>query len=349
MSKISIKPSSTGTGTFTIEAPNSNYNRNFMLPDESGVVITNNRQLSFRNKIINGNFDIWQRGTSQTSAGYGSADRWNCFSIGSTKTASRQEFVVGQTEVPGNPRYFMRHVVNSVPGAGNYTIMLQRIESVHTFAGKTLTVSFWAKADSNKSIAVNFQQDFGTGGSPSPITLVIVPQKVALTTVWTKHVLSIAVPSIVDKTLGTDGNDYLQLNFWFEAGANFADRTDSLGQQSGTFDIAQVQVEGGEIATPFEERHIADELALCQRYYEKGYFQMSSADVAPNGATYGYIKFCAAKRTTSTVLLNNIYLVNSISPGIEAVLQDGAYVNAAATTANTLQRCALQWTADSEL
>jgi hypothetical protein len=72
---------------------------------------------SNRNKIINGNFDIWQRGTNQTANGYGSADRWACTSIGTTKSISRQGFAPGQTEVPGNPKYFMRHVVSSVADA----------------------------------------------------------------------------------------------------------------------------------------------------------------------------------------------------------------------------------------
>lgn len=74
---------------------------------------TKARQLSsvpgtFRNKIINGDFDIWQRGVSQTSSGYGSADRWRNTHAGSTKTTSRQAFTFGQTDVPGNPTYYMR-------------------------------------------------------------------------------------------------------------------------------------------------------------------------------------------------------------------------------------------------
>ena len=70
--------------------------------------------MMFRNKLINGNFEIWQRATSQTSAGYGSADRWDNTHIGSTKTASRQSFTNGQTDVPGNPKYFHRTVVTSL-------------------------------------------------------------------------------------------------------------------------------------------------------------------------------------------------------------------------------------------
>src|SRR5210317_2630812 len=106
---------------------------------------------TFRNKIINGNFDIWQRGTSQTSNGYGSADRWESFHSGSTKTASQQAFTVGQTDVPSNPKYYLRHVVSSVAGSGNRVLVNQKIEGVSTLAGQTVTLSFWAKADSNKS------------------------------------------------------------------------------------------------------------------------------------------------------------------------------------------------------
>jgi hypothetical protein len=57
------------------------------------------------------------------------------------------------------------------------------------------------------------------------------------------------------------------LNIWFDAGSDYNSRTDSLGQQSGTFDIAQVQVEPGAVATAFERRPIGMELALCQRYF----------------------------------------------------------------------------------
>ena len=76
---------------------------------------------------------------------------------------------------------------------------------------------------------------------------------------------------------------------------------------------------------------------------------MSSADVAPSGATFGYIKFCTAKRTMATAQLTNIHLFNSLSPVIEGTLWDGMYVNASAVEAGTLQRCILKWTADAEL
>ena len=224
-----------------------------------------------KNAIINGNFDIWQRATSQTASGYGSADRWFSSSSGSTKVASRQAYTLGQTDVPNNPKYYSRTVVTSVAGVGNLVIKIQRIEGVETFAGTTATLSFWAKADANKNIAVELTQSFGTGGTnPVPSTGIntIGVTTVALTTSWVKHTVSVAVPSISGKVLGTDGNDYLQLLIWLDAGSNYNSRTNSLGQQSGTFEFSQVQMEAGSVATTFEPRSVGEEFALCQRYYQ---------------------------------------------------------------------------------
>jgi hypothetical protein len=92
--------------------------------------------------------------------------------------------------------------------------------------------------------------------------------KVGLTSSWQKITQTVTVPSISGKTIGSDNNNRLSLSIWFDAGSNFNSRTDSLGQQSGTFDIAQVQVEAGPVATPFERRPIGTELALCQRYFQ---------------------------------------------------------------------------------
>jgi hypothetical protein len=226
------------------------------------AIIGNAGPVSLRNKIINGGFDVWQYGTSQTGNGYGSDDRWFNGNSGSTKTHSQQAFALGQTDVPGNPLYFSRTVVTSAAGAANFVQKAQKIEEVRTLSGRKATLSFWAKADAAKNIAVEIVQEFGTNGS-APVTG-IGSALYALTTVWKKFTVTVDIPSIAGKTVGAGNN--LRLNFWFDAGSDFNTRTASLGHQSGTFDIAQVQIEEGTVATLFAGRHIQKELALCQRY-----------------------------------------------------------------------------------
>jgi hypothetical protein len=165
--------------------------------------------------------------------------------------------------------YWARNVVATVAGAANYVFTTQYIEDVRTFAGQQITISYWAKADAAKPIAIELVQSFGTGGSPSTAVNTFVA-KPTLTTSWARYSHTITVPSISGKTLGTGANSsYLAVSFWFDAGSNFNSRTNTLGQQSGTFDIAQVQVEAGPVATAFEQRPVGTELALCQRYYYK--------------------------------------------------------------------------------
>ena len=110
--------------------------------------------LSFRNKFINGNFDIWQRGTSQNSIGFESADRWSMYHNVADLTLSREEFDIDQTNVPGHPKYYLRGtVVGSSDDASGQAAFTQKIEDVQTFSNQTVTLSFWAKADSNKNIS----------------------------------------------------------------------------------------------------------------------------------------------------------------------------------------------------
>ena len=126
----------------------------------------------FRNKIINGNFDIWQRGTSQTTSGWGSVDRWrlNLVSSGDA-TLSQQSFDVGQTEVPGNPWYYVRVESTTNSSSEEKISIRQSIEDVGTLAGQTATLSFWAKADSNKNISTEFFQIFKKESQNKPVSI----------------------------------------------------------------------------------------------------------------------------------------------------------------------------------
>jgi len=223
------------------------------------------------NYYINGNFDIWQRGITSSLTGYLS-DRWKDGGSGVTKTSSRETFSLGQTDVPNNPKYYHRTII-TVAGvaAGDNTNFHQRVEGVKVLADETITASFWVKADSSKNMAVDFTQYFGTGGSPSTTNHGIGVTTLNLTTSWQKITITVSVPSISGKTLGTDGNDYFRMMLWYDAGSTYDARTNSLGHQTGTFDVAQFKIEKGSIATSFENRPIAEELALCQRFFEKSY------------------------------------------------------------------------------
>jgi len=259
-----------------------------------------------KNVIINGGFNIWQRGTSQTTTGFGCDDRWSNDNTGTTKTASRQAFALGQTEVPGNPMYFSRTTVTSVAGASNYALKTQKIESVHTLAGETITLSFYAKADANKNIASEFIQGFGTGGSPSAINLELGITTYNLTTAWQKFTLTTTVPSITGKTLGTDNNDYFRVVFWLDSGSTYDSRNNTLGQQSGTFEIAQVQIEEGDTATDFERRLPGEELALCQRYYETGFLTIFNQEPLHSSSRDVYqVFFAQAKRAVPVMALTD--------------------------------------------
>jgi hypothetical protein len=206
-----------------------------------------------KNKIINGDFRVWQRGTSITPAtGYGfTADRWRTYSWGSsTSTVTQQTFTPGTAPVAGyEGQYFLR--VNST---NTNTFIGQQIEDVRTLAGQTVTVSFWAKAASAISGTANiaFDQNFGSGGSSTVNTS--FSAGTSFTTSWARYSYTGTLPSVSGKTIGS---------------SSFIDLTISLGVVNNNFDIWGVQVEAGSVATAFQTATgtIQSELAACQRYY----------------------------------------------------------------------------------
>ena len=150
--------------------------------------------------------------------------------------------------------YFFRFN-QSVAGSGaSYNYLCQRIENANTFAGQTVTFSFWAKASASTTLpAIYARQRFGSGGSSETSTT--VASSIALTTSWQRFTYTFTVPSIAGKTVGT--GSYLTMDVYHPINTTF------------TIDTFGWQLEAGSNATAFQTATgtIQGELAACQRYY----------------------------------------------------------------------------------
>jgi len=263
-----------------------------------------------KNKIINGDFTINQRGfTSTTTVSTYGFDRWRYgFSTG-TITYSAQTFTTGSAPVTGyEAANFARIQTTGQSATNSYAYFDQSVEDVRTFANQTTTVSFWAKAASGTpKVAVEFQQNFGQGGSPSAAVVTYAGQ-VTLSTSWARYSVTALVPSISGKTIGTTANtSSVALNLWVSGGSDFNARTGSIGIQTNTFDFWGVQWEYGSKATPFQTASgdsIQGELAMCQRYYYRN----------TSGAAYVNMGIGAATSTTASTMDMQFPVTMRIAP-----------------------------------
>jgi len=210
-----------------------------------------------KNKVINGDFGIWQRGTSFTALVNGTytADRfyYNRDGSGSTVTVSQQTFAPGTAPVAGyESAYYYQHAQTVAGTGGSYNTLDTKIEDVRTFAGQTVTLSFWAKGDAARTISVNVNQNFGSGGSGG---VSYNFGSITTTTSWARYSLTYTLPSIAGKTIGTGSN--IQIDMLFPVNTVM------------TISLWGLQLEAGSVATPFTTASgtLQGELALCQRYY----------------------------------------------------------------------------------
>jgi hypothetical protein len=251
-----------------------------------------NTSMCFRNKLINGNFDVWQRGTTRTAsndasfAGFYIADRWG-FSpnTGGTVTVSRQQFNISQTTVPNNPTYYLNYQCSI--GSTFPPLLYQRIENVRSLAGKTVTLSFWAKSTAPISILIGYTYWYGI--TPQTNT---IAETINTTTTWQKYSITTTLPNI-NNSVSLNNNNSVAVVFNFP--------------QSSTFncDIAQVQLEEGPTATPFEVRPIGLETSLCQRYYELGGHYIDNNNNTADFVWRFLYPYKVEKRSTPALILSS--------------------------------------------
>lgn len=220
-----------------------------------------------RNRIINGDFSINQRGQMAAILVHGGfvADRW----ILECGAASNSLIRVENTplDFPDIFSHFVRLTTSSHATSSQYAALVQKIENVRTFSEQTITVSFWARASSGTpSVAVELERYFGSLGSTTSHTIV---GKTVLSTSPQRYSFTVTVPSLTNKTINTNGlnDDRLSVRIFVSAGSDFNARTNSLGLQNTTIDITGVQIEEGAVATAFDYRSYVENLLQCQRYY----------------------------------------------------------------------------------
>lgn len=226
-----------------------------------------NASAVLKNRVINGDFAIWQRGSSIAvgSSTTQVADRWNASADPSgsgAATVARSLFGIGQTNVPGGPKYFLRwtQTVNAT-GAPN---LYQALEDVALYSSGPITVSFWARCSTNVNVNTRAIQSFGSGGSPA---VQVGIETIALTSTWTRFQATYVLPSVAGKTIGP--GSFLRVGFSLPNAATFI------------FDVADFQVELAEESSAFDRRPETLEHLLAFRYFEKSY----GLEVAPGTAS----------------------------------------------------------------
>jgi hypothetical protein len=156
-------------------------------------------------------------------------------------------------------------VISGQSAAADYVAIFQRIEDVETFSGKTVTLSFDAyAATGTPKIGVEWEQFFGTGGSTAVRAAV---SAIPIGTSRNRYSITFTFPPISGKTVVA--GSYLRAIFWLSAGADNASKASSIGIQNNTFYITDVQLEAGAAASPFERLPVQQQLAWCQRYFQR--------------------------------------------------------------------------------
>lgn len=295
-----------------------------------------------RNLAHNSMWRVQQRGAGPWTTGGPTftADRWFQYLVNSTISTTLAALVDADRTAIGDEAAVvaMQAVFTGTAGAGDFIQIQHRAEGVQRFAGKTVTLSFWARATSGTPrLGYSMLQRFGAGGSPSADVAGIGSAATApLSTTWTRYTATIAVPTSIGKTFGTTaGTDFSALVIWLTSGATNNPTAGNIGVQSGTVQLWGVQLEIGSVATPLEKPDLRAELANCQRFYQVGILQFYGY-AAVGGSVGGTVSLPVPMRAGPTIA-PAFTTTNATSPNMSNLgSNSGLNIFATATATGTV-------------
>lgn len=275
-----------------------------------------------KNLVINGNADLWQRGLSGFTGGGYNADRF-------TQSAARIVDVLRASDAPTGFTYSLLQTGGSDLREIYTSVEMLATGGADIFAvGRTYTLSYWAKSDEVQDIRTQIRF---VDVVASPTNAVDVTTRTAdgtLSASWQRFKKTFTIAASPNGT-----NKALQIVF------------DQLVSTTSNLWITGVQLEEGSVATDFEFRQTAEELALAQRYYEltnTSFFQITPQSAGDIDGVVVPVDFKATKRTTPTV----VYIGGSGGVTIANIGVDGCSVSRIAASVNAVF---VGVTADAEL
>ena len=248
-----------------------------------------------RNMVMNGAMQVAQRGTSSTSNGYQTIDRWDCTASGMDQLAFTQKQV---TDSPDGHYYSYEIDITTAETAqaGDEYMRVQHVIEAQnlqhlaygTSSAKTTTLSFWVKAKQTGTYAVNFYSSDGVRHISRTYTI-------SAEATWEHK--TVTIPGDTSGTINNDNGAGIYLAFLLIADSGYVS-TDStswggytdagyayghnvnVGSSTDNYwKITGVQWEVGAEGTSYEHRSFGEELQLCKRYYQQINQESSSTSI----------------------------------------------------------------------
>ena len=304
-----------------------------------------------KNMIINGAMQIAQRGTSATgvtSTGYYATDRMAFYEANSGTYTVRQDNNSGLAEFPHYHHIIATTADTSLGSTELVSGLLYKIEGndlqhlgYGTSGAKHTTLSFWVRTNVTGDYTVSIYKTFGSPRVVAPI------YTVEHAGVW--QYVTLVIPPDTNTGILNSNSDGLAFYFNLSSGSSYTvseapnwssyttgnwsgGHTAHWGKTTNDYwHITGVQFEVGKVATPFEHRSYGEELALCQRYFER-YYPAGQMQIYNESATsnHKWIRILHAIKRSPPSLAGSSGIVNKGTNGlgtISSIVRQGGSLN----------------------